>query len=125
MEEAPLLALHSYLSTNYEPLETMVMSEEPTLVGFSPEGEPLFTTEKRTAEDISYLRELQHGVLAFFEDYIDILHVEKAVVSPQFADHLCQLMRKAFSEIEQCSLAEQVVPDDFTNREFVMRDMYD
>jgi hypothetical protein len=125
MEEAYLMQLKSYVSSNYEPLETIVMSPEPSLEGYSKEGHAVFAGEKRPEKDFEYLSKVQSGVLRAFEEFCMLWGDGKAEIRPQFAEAMYELLRKKYTRIKTRHLAEQTVTDDFTKRDFVMKDMFD
>ena len=125
MEEDYLMQLKTYVSSNYEPLETIVMSPEPSLEGYSEEGHAVFAGEKRTEKDFEYLSKIQSGVLRAFEEFCMLWGDGKAEIRPQFAEAMYELLRKKYTRIKTRHLAEQTVTDDFTKRDFVMEDMFD
>lgn len=125
MEEDYLMQLKTYVSSNYEPLETIVMSPEPSLEGYSKEGHAMFAGEKRTEKDFEYLSKIQSGVLRAFEEFCMLWGDGKAEIRPQFAEAMYELLRKKYTRIKTRHLAEQTVTDDFTKRDFVMKDMFD
>ena len=125
MEEDYLMQLKTYVSANYEPLEAVVMSSEPSLVGYSHEGHAMFAEEKRTEEDLEYLRKVQSGALRFFEEFCGLWGEADVEIRPQFAEAMYELLRKKYTRIKTRHLAEQTVTDDFTKRDFVMKDMFD
>lgn len=126
LEDGRLLELHTQLARNYEPLETITMSGEPTLAGFDAAGQPVFGREPRTAEDLRYLREVQEGVMELFEmTLLQATCFLSDEVRPSFVDALYGCLCAERTRILNCPLADAVVSDDFTNRTFQMKDMFD
>lgn len=125
MEEDYLMQLKTYVSSNYEPLETIVMSPEPSLEWYSKEGHAVFAGEKRTERDFEYLSKVQSGVLRAFEEFCRLWGEGNAEIRPKFAEAMYELLRKKYTRIKTRHLAEQTVTDDFTKRDFVMKDMFD
>ena len=126
LEDGTLLSLRTALARNYEPLETVVMSEEPTLAGFDATGTPVFGKEPRTEEELADLREVQAGILSLFRTMLPWAEVFlRENVRPSFVDALYGCLQQRRTRIPHCSLAEAVVTDDFTNRTFQMKDMFD
>ena len=125
LETGGLYELQSYLSRNYEPVENLVMSDEPTLLRFDREGRPVFAVELRSAAELAYTEEVQEGVLRFLRRYLSILGDWRAVIRPAFADQLYQLIRSRYTRVEHCVFAQEMVRDDFTGRDYRMADMFD
>ena len=126
LEDGDLYDLHSRLAANYEPLETIVMSHEPSLAGCDGQGRPVFGRERRTAEDMQYLTAVQEGVMTLFRE--TLLWQEAFLqdqVRPAFVDGLYGLLSAQHTRINACPLAEAEVSDDFTNRVFNMRNMFE
>ncbi|MCI7331878.1 MAG: hypothetical protein MR866_10595 [Selenomonadaceae bacterium] len=126
LESSRLMMLKSILAANYEPLETSVMSDEPTLADFDMQGRPVFGKEQRTLADMQYLREVQQGIMDCFHDtlpWADIFLQE--AIRPEFVDTIYGFLRTNKTRIEDCSLATAKVADDFTNRVFTMKNMFD
>lgn len=126
LEDGGLYDLHSQLATNYEPLETIVMSHEPSLADLDGQGRPVFGRERRTTEDLQYLAAVQEGVMSLFRETLlwqDIFMRNE--VRPTFVDGLYGLLSAQRTRIHACPLAEAKVSDDFTNRVFQMRNMFE
>ena len=125
MESGDLYQLQSYLAQNYEPVENLVMSDEPTLVRFDAEGRPVFAAENRSESELDYTREVQEGVCEFFARYISMLGDWRAEIRSSFADRLYQLIRRSYTRVKGCVFAQEDVRDDFTGRDYRMEDMFD
>ena len=126
LEEGALLNLHTVIAQNYEPLETVAMSEEPSLARFDADGHPVFSEEVRTAEDLAYLREVQAGVMELFAATLPQAKIFlQEDVRPEFVDAIYGCLQRGQTRIPACPLADTDVPDDFTNRTFQMKDMFD
>ena len=102
------------------------MSHEPSLAGCDGQGRPVFGRERRTAEDMQYLTAVQEGVMTLFRE--TLLWQEAFLqdqVRPAFVDGLYGLLSAQHTRINACPLAEAEVSDDFTNRVFNMRNMFE
>lgn len=125
IESDYLSQLKSYISANYEPLETVVMSHEPSLIGFDENGKLVFGEEKRMAEDLSNLQQVQKGIYNFFDMFSELWGASDTGIRSEFVNDIYMLLRRQYTNIVADHLAEQTVTDDFTNRDFVMKDMFD
>ena len=125
IEEDYLSQLSSYISSNYEPIETVAMSFEPSLMMFESEGNTVFGKEKRTSDALCDLQVLHKGVLDYFYKFVGIWGTHPLSLRTEFVDVLYGLIRMQYTNIQSKRLSEQIVRDDFTNRDFVMNDMFD
>ncbi len=125
METGGLYQLKSYLSGNYEPVENLVMPDEPTLLRFDQQGRPVFACENRSAAELVYTRKAQEGVLDFWSHYLSMLRDWRGMIRPEFSDRLYQLIRRQYTRVEHCVFEHEDVRDDFTGRDYRMEDMFD
>jgi len=124
MESGFLYALRSYLSTNYLPMESSIVSCQPTLQGFSAEGKPVYTAETRKAFELEYVQQVQQGVLDYFSKFLDLLGPEPMPVSAEFADRMYGLLQNRYCQVENCVFSKEVTRDEFCNRSYVMQGMF-
>lgn len=125
LESGGLYRLQSYLAQNYEPVENLVMPEEPTLLRFDEAGRPVLARENRSPAQLAYTREVQAGVLQFWRRYLTLLGDWRGEIRPQLADRLYALIRSRYTRVEHCVFAREPVRDDFMGRDFRMEDMFD
>lgn len=125
METGGLYQLKSYLSGNYEPVENLVMPDEPTLLRFDQQGRPVFACENRSSAELVYTRKAQEGVLDFWSHYLSMLRDWRGMIRPEFSDRLYQLIRRQYTRVEHCVFEHEDVRDDFTGRDYRMEDMFD
>ena len=124
IESGFLYALKSYLSTNYLPIESSIVSGQPTLQGFSTEGKPIYIAEKRKESELQYVQQVQQGVLDYFSDFLDLLGAEPEAVSADFVDRLYGLIQDRYCRVEDCVFSQEVSRDEFCNRSYVMQGMF-
>lgn len=67
---------HSAIYEDYYILETVLTSQMPSLTSFDAGGKAIYADEKRTADDLRCIREMQTGIYEYFKEYIR-LHVDK------------------------------------------------
>lgn len=65
-------AVNSAIYENYYILETMLTSPMPSVKEFDEDGEPCYTQETRTKEDIACFLLAQEGIFDYFSTYINI-----------------------------------------------------
>ena len=115
-----LYALQSYLSTNYLPLESSIVSNQPTLQGFSEHGKPFFVAEQRKTVELEYVQQMQQGVIEYFSEFIDLLKGNPEEISANFVDRMYSLSQKRYFRIENCAFSKELARDEFCNRKYVM-----
>ncbi len=125
IEEGRPLELKSYMALNYEPIEGITAPHDPTLLMFDDNGKPVFGSNDRTDEEIAYIDEIQKGILDFCTEFSSIVGDTDVVIRNIFADNMYSLMRRKYSQVENCLLSSMMFQDDFTSREFKLRDMFD
>lgn len=59
-----------YAFEHYYILETILTSEEPSIIEFDDNGSPIYAEESRTGEDKACIRKVQEGILDYFRQYI-------------------------------------------------------
>ena len=125
IESGLLLELKSYMALNYEPIEGITAPHDPTLLRFDDEGNPIFGKADRTDGEIAYIDEVQAGILEFCRLFSDIVGDNDVEIRSTYADSMYSLMRKKYSNVTNCLLSSIMFQDDFMNREFVLKDMFD
>ncbi len=63
----------SAIFDNYYILETILTSPYPQMVEMNNNGDPVFANETRTSQDIGCIDRIQNGIVAFFNDYKEII----------------------------------------------------
>ena len=94
--------------SNYFQLESFILSPEPSLAGFSPDGEPIFLKEQRSEIQLNQLAEVHRGIL----EYATCTNLTLS----QFASVDINLVDKIFHSSN--SFGAGLVYDEFTNRSF-------
>lgn len=125
IETGLLLELKSYMALNYEPIEGITAPHEPTILRFDSDGKPIFGENDRSAEEIAYVDEVQSGILDFCAEFANITENISVMVRSTFADKMYSLMRKKYSRVKNCRLSGMMFQDEFTGREFELKDMFD
>jgi len=125
IESGLLLELKSYMALNYEPIEGITAPHDPTLLRFDDEGNPIFGKADRTDEEINYIDNVQDGILEFCRLFSGIVGNDDVEIRSTYADSMYSLMRKKYSNVTNCLLSSIMFQDDFMNREFALKDMFD
>lgn len=87
----------------------------PMIVGFDEKGEPIYDTETRSDSDISCIRRVQEGVIAYFREYTELIGTNPDISGYSTDGKILALIRKIyFNEIDFSKLK---VEDPFFNRQ--------
>lgn len=70
----------------YKIMETFMTSEEPSLNCFDDMGKPLFSSQDRKEEEISYVKEMQRACKDFLQDLLDIVMPEEGSIRNKVTD---------------------------------------
>lgn len=123
-EKGFLYNLKSYLSANYLLVESVIVSLEPTLKNFSKDGLPIFLEEKRTEAELTYIKDVQQGILDYFEEYIKIIDFKNIFeIRSLFVDQIYSLVSRQYTNVEKCVLAQEITRDEFCNRKYIMNNI--
>lgn len=76
----------------YYILETIITSPYPTIEEFDGEGNPVYSQELRSEQDIRCLKRAQDGIASYFDDYISILPVKERTQNKRLDEILFSLM---------------------------------
>lgn len=101
----------TYFYKNYLFLENAITSYEPTLTGFTENGEPVLAKETRTARELQFVADMQAGIEDFFDDYMKNLYVPDSEINEKLVDRLYSFKDLRYTN-EQCEYL-----DDFFLRE--------
>ena len=124
IESGFVYSLKSYLSGNYDLVEHIVSSPLPTLKYFDDNGDSVYGKDSRTADELEYIEGIQRGVLEFFGELLKITDSIDVDVSGDFVDRLYSFMSEKYSVVEDCPFMNTVFNDDFSNRQFDMKDIF-
>ena len=84
------LIRNSYYIENYWFLELVITALSTTLIDFGSDGTPIFGEEKRTAEELKFVAEMQIGITKYAQEYIHSVYIRnqrinKWVISKLFS----------------------------------------
>lgn len=120
-----LSGLTSYYSKNYLPVESIIVSNEPTLKCFDENGKPIFMEEKRTNEELQYVEMTQGGIIDFWKDFLNCTGCNMENIRSSFADAIYGLIRKSYTKIDNCVLAEVVSRNEYCGTDYKMDWMFE
>ena len=63
---------YSCIYKHYIIMETVVTSQEPSVVDMTVKGEPIFGEELRDQKELRYVKRMQKSMTDFFEAFLDI-----------------------------------------------------
>lgn len=126
IEAGLLLQLKSFLSGDYDPVEEITAPRQATLMYFDNNGKPVFGVDERSEEVLSYIESVQSGITGFCDEFSEII-AEKgpADISNTYADRMYSLIGRRFCDVRDCPLDAMEFKDDFTGREFELKNIFD
>ena len=124
-ENGFLSGLKSYYSGNYLPMESVIVSDEPTLKCFDENGKVLFMEEKRSAAEIEYIKNVQSGILDFWKSFLFCNGSEFTDLSSEYVDSVYELIRKKYTVVNNCILTEKMTQNEYCGTKYVMDWMFD
>lgn len=80
----------------YYILETMITSPYPTIEEFDEDGNPVYSKEMRSVQDIRCLQRAQEGIESYFDDYIGILPVKERVQNKRLDEIFFSIMNSVW-----------------------------
>lgn len=101
-----------YLFEHYWFMETVLTSFEPSLKYFDKAGNPVLCEEKRNADDMKALAELQAGINDFFEEYLALLGDEMPDIHSNVGDILYRYGSEEYTDIRLPYFETQVLFED-------------
>lgn len=104
----------SVIFDDYYILETILTSPDSSLEDFDGEGNPIFSKEVRTTEDIECFLKVQEGILNYTRDLLAIWPIEKWTINKKMDETFLQLIHAV--EIKDESFLNLTVEDTFFNR---------
>lgn len=111
---------NSTIYEDYYILETIMTSNEPSVIGFDEKGNAVYAIETRSEEDLNCCIEIQNGIVDFFRTYIQICPQNEMYVDKKLDEIFLGLIHN-FSILDKGFMALRV-EDPFFNR---MTDMAD
>jgi len=102
------------LAQNYYILETVLTSPEPSVSGFEESGRACFSTESRTEQDLQCVRNVQNGIIDYFQTYLRLDPGWRDIDEKELAESILSLIHGI--EIREKSFLDLKVEDPFFNR---------
>ena len=106
---------------DYFVLENILTSPMPSLKGFDAEGNPEYLQETRSSEEINFVRQVHEGIVAYFEEYLDIMQSVDFVDSRKCSEKMLGLLHKI--PIENDIFHHMVWDDSFYARTIGMKEL--
>lgn len=107
---------------NYYFMENIMSSPEPTLLYLGEGGKLIFKQESRTQKQIDDMLEIQQGILDAFKERISRKNDE--YLSKELSDFILCLVRKEYSDLKINYFENNILIDEFCNREFELKKMF-
>lgn len=90
----------TYLFQNYNFLETIFTSLQPSVYTVDKMGIPILDEERRTEEQLEYVREVQQAITDFYLDFLEYAYVPNEPLSFSFLDKMLNF--KSIKYTDEC-----------------------
>ena len=111
----------SAIFDNYYILETMLTSPYPATEEFDEDGNPVYSSETRSEQDIRCFKRAQDGILAYFDDYIGVLPETERVQNKRLDEVFLSMVNSV--RIEDEEFMSLTVEDPFFGRMTAITDV--
>lgn len=98
----------------YYILEAILTSPYPSVEEFDEDGNPIYAKETRSEQDIACLKQVQEGIIDYFDDYIRILSEPERIQNKRLDEILLALVGSV--RIEDREFLSLTVEDPFFGR---------
>lgn len=106
----------NYLGKHYLLLEAILSTDKPSLKKFDVEGNPVYNVEMREEKEIVLMKEVQKGIIDFFERYYCNLLNDEEVISKKVVDTLYSFVDKEYTNIENNEWNSLMLVDEWMNK---------
>lgn len=104
----------SAIFNHYYILETILTAPHPSVLEFTPDGDPVYAEETRSKEDILCFLRAQEGILDYFKTYISVLPKKERMPNKKLDELLLALITRV--KIKAADFLSLTVEDPFFNR---------
>ncbi|MCD7979076.1 MAG: hypothetical protein LUF31_00665 [Fusobacterium sp.] len=122
--EAPYTS-EGILAANSLLLECILTSFVPTVKGFGFSGEPVYLEERRTEEELCYIKDVQDGIEEYFEDFIkyrDVVDLDAKDIS--LGEIFLKFITPQYSVIMNDIFRTYIIDDEFHNENLNVSNIY-
>jgi len=122
--EAPYTS-EGILAANSLLLECILTSFVPTIKGFDSSGKPVYLEERRTEEELCYIKDVQDGIEEYFEDFVrfqDIDELDSKDIS--LGEIFLKFITPQYSDIGNYIFKTYIIDDEFHNENLHVSNIY-
>lgn len=105
---------NSAIYENYYILETVLTSDQPSVIGFNTQGRAVFAEETRSSRDIECSEFVQKGIRSFFHTYLSLCPEEERCENKKLDEIILELIHGI--EIRDDAFKGMKVEDQFFRR---------
>ena len=122
--EAPYTS-EGILAANSLLLECILTSFVPTVKGFDSSGKPVYLEERRTEEELCYIKEVQDGIVEYFEDFIKYRDVDDLDAKDiSLGEIFLKFITPQYSTIINNIFRTYIINDEFHNENLHVSNIY-
>ena len=106
-------------------LECILTSFVPTVKGFDSSGKPVYLEERRTEEELCYIKEVQDGIVEYFEDFIKYRDVDDLDAKDiSLGEIFLKFITPQYSTIINNIFRTYIIDDEFHNENLHVSNIY-
>jgi len=113
----------AFICESYILLESIITSFKPSLKEFSNNGEPIYVDENRNDVQLKNVSILQQAIEDYFQNYIELKGTEETYIRQ--TDKLLSFIQNKYTIIENISIMQDKLQDEFFNRSYCFSDILD
>lgn len=113
----------SYFMRHYKMVETFMSSQEPSLTCFDDMGNPVFSEQDRSAEELSYVSNMQAACIDLLRELLAIQNWEDINIREEFADQLFAAGDCAEMAVTDSVLHELTLMDDWKQEKSLVKEL--
>lgn len=121
-EPALSFEIQSNLYNKYAFIETILTSDKPSVKMFDNDGEPVYTDEYRTQNDINAISEIHKCIIDYFKIFYD-LNSEKNYTYNPVPDKIFGLLDESKTFLNSDYLQKSVFKDEYCVRNYDIKSM--
>lgn len=96
----------SWTHREYWFLETILTSDQPSLIGISKEGNLVLDSEHRTELELKFVHEMHKAIETYFKDFVSNLYIDTVDMSSNVPDRLYSFKNLKYT-YEHCEILDQ------------------
>lgn len=108
----------------YKMMETFMTSEEPSLSYFNEDGNPVFSYQDRTEQELEYVRKMQGACMDYFKEFLAMIDPEENSIHNEFTDSIFAASEKSKINDSESVLNHLRLMDDWRKKRNKIEELF-